>query len=512
MRQGNLSDLSHRVFNKPGMILPAKYQTILGVLQPRLGIASLTLPGQDAMNAADLRHLATTALATTPRAEGRGRQKTFAQFGGIAVIPIEGTLVHKLGSVGPYSGMTGYDGLRIQLHEALVDPEIGGILFDANSPGGEVAGCFDLVDEIFAAREIKPIWAVANEDSYSACYALISAADRIFVPRTGGVGSIGVICGHVDWSKHLEDEGIKVTMIYAGERKNDGSPYAPLSDEAYKWIKAEIDRTYEIFSSTVARNRGLKDAAVRATEAGCFFGEGAVAAGLADEVAAPEEVMARMSAELTAGTLRSGGPAARRSATPTEKDTNMTTTNAGGGFKARVGAAIALLSNLASAEDDENKDKKDGASEQPPADDKDKKEGASDQPPADDKDKEKGKKEGAADDEEDDAEDDGKDDEGEGKETAASAKTRIAAIMNSPHAKGREATAQALALETDLSVKEAEAVLKTTPKSAGGPGLLDAAMQRHGAPPINAGGGGEDTADSVASRMASYVNAPRAKR
>lgn len=508
MRKGNLSDLAHRVFNKPGMILPAKYQTILGVLQPRLGVSSLNLPGEGALSGADLRQLADNAMQTERSLETVGRTKSFQQFGGnVAVITISGTLVHQLGTIHPYSGMTGYDGIRYQLREAIADPEVGGIAIDTNSPGGEVAGCFDLVDEIAAARAIKPIWTIVDEDAYSAAYAIASAADRIFVPRTGGVGSIGVICGHVDWSKHLEEEGIKVTMIYAGDRKNDASPYAPLSDEAYKWIKAEIDRTYGIFCSTVARNRGLDEAKVRATEAGCYFGEGAVAAGLADEVAAPEEVLARMSAELTAGTLRPGGTAARRVATQTPKETNMTKNAAGGGMKARVSAAIALLGGLSNAaEEDEDKTKKEGEGDQPADEKKDsgKKEGEGD-PPADEK-KESEKKSEEGDDADDAEEEDGK-------ETAASAKARIAAIMNSPHAKGRAAVAQTLALETDLSVKEAEAVLQATPKSAAGPGVLDSAMQREGAPAIGGGnGGGEDTADSVATRLAGYVNAPRAKR
>jgi ClpP class serine protease len=71
---------------------------------------------------------------------------------GVAVIPICGTLVQKLGSLRPYSGMTGYDGIRQAFLTALADPEVNGICLDIDSPGGEVAGCFDLVDEIYNAR------------------------------------------------------------------------------------------------------------------------------------------------------------------------------------------------------------------------------------------------------------------------------------------------------------------------------------------------------------------------
>jgi ClpP class serine protease len=71
---------------------------------------------------------------------------------GVAVIPICGTLVQKLGSLRPYSGMTGYDGIRQAFLTAMEDPDISGICLDIDSPGGEVAGCFDLVDVIYGSR------------------------------------------------------------------------------------------------------------------------------------------------------------------------------------------------------------------------------------------------------------------------------------------------------------------------------------------------------------------------
>jgi ClpP class serine protease len=46
-----------------------------------------------------------------------------------------------------------------------------------------VAGCFDLVDEIYNARGKKPIHAILTENAYSAAYAIASAADRISVPE-----------------------------------------------------------------------------------------------------------------------------------------------------------------------------------------------------------------------------------------------------------------------------------------------------------------------------------------
>ena len=70
-----------------------------------------------------------------------------------------------------------------------------------------VAGNFDLVDRIFAARGVKPIRAYAAESAYSAAYSIASAADDITVSRTGGVGSIGVVTVHADYSQALDAGG-----------------------------------------------------------------------------------------------------------------------------------------------------------------------------------------------------------------------------------------------------------------------------------------------------------------
>ena len=165
--------------------------------------------------------------------------------------------------------------------------------------GGEVAGCFDLADEIFACRGRKPIWAILSENAFSAAYAIASAADRITVPRTGGTGSVGVICLHVDFSKALATAGIAVTLITYGARKAEGNEYEPLSDGALERFQADIDRMGELFCETVARNRGLAVAQVRAMEAGTFLGAAGVDNGLADVVAAPDEAF-RVSSPISA--------------------------------------------------------------------------------------------------------------------------------------------------------------------------------------------------------------------
>lgn len=218
----------------------------------------------------------------------------FSRLGNLAVIPIRGALLH--GSMARDRYATGYDFIRLAARQAAEDEEVAGIVYLHNSNGGEVAGNFDLADEL---NEIeKPSIAIVDEHAYSASYSLASAANRIVVPRTGGVGSIGVLTAHVDMSKLLEKMGLDVNFIYAGKHKVDGNPFRPLGESVKNRMQVRIDALYNEFVAIVARNRALTPQSVRATEALTFSASEAIEAGLADAVYAPGEALAAFIDEL----------------------------------------------------------------------------------------------------------------------------------------------------------------------------------------------------------------------
>lgn len=269
----NLPHLAQRLFNTPLALHPRKAEVVMAALTDRFGLTRI-----QSMSDWD----------DDDSFSRQARDTGYDVVEGIAIIPVQGTLVQKLGTLRPYSGMTGYDGIRACFLRALNDSEVKAICLDIDSPGGEVAGCFDLVDEIYAARGSKPVWAILSESAYSAAYALASAADKIIVPRTGGVGSVGVIVMHVDWSQKIKNDGLQVTIITYGDRKAESNPYEPLSETARKAIQSDIDEMGRLFVSTVSRNRGIAERTVRDTEAACFLGGDGVQLGLADEVASPD--------------------------------------------------------------------------------------------------------------------------------------------------------------------------------------------------------------------------------
>ncbi len=127
----------------------------------------------------------------------------------IAVISVHGILTKNPGAFDDFLGMTSYERIRAQIEEALENKEVETILFDIDSPGGEVNGIFDLADFIYNVSSQKSIIAIANDDAYSAAYAIASSAEKVFVTRTSGIGSIGVIASHIDQSSFDEKQGIK---------------------------------------------------------------------------------------------------------------------------------------------------------------------------------------------------------------------------------------------------------------------------------------------------------------
>lgn len=280
--------IAARAFNTPLLVEPSKAMAFLSGLGPRiLGRRIELAGGNDALEGVTPLPARTGILAgnLAERLQHHG-DAPYPVMDGVAVIEIAGVLIHRGGWIGQSSGQTSYEGIAAQIEAAASDPAVRGIALEIDSFGGEVAGVFDLADRIRAIRVAKPVWAFVAEHAFSAGYALASQADRILLPRTGALGSIGVVVLHADMSGQLDQDGVRVTLIHSGRHKVDGNPYEPLPETVRDDIQREIDVLRFLFAETVAAGRAgrLSQAAALATEAATFRGAEAVAAGLADEV------------------------------------------------------------------------------------------------------------------------------------------------------------------------------------------------------------------------------------
>ncbi len=282
-----------QLFNKPLLISPA-FMTVLARAMEGDMPNSLVIPASSNVIPAQAGIQGAAAIPS----------KTNNQ-NGTAIIGVYDYLSYRADFVMSFFfGNTSYEDIRAQFQVTLADPAVKNIVFDINSPGGECAGLFDLVDEIYQARGQKPIYAVLNEDAFSAAYAIATTADKRYVARTGGAGSVGVVAMHIDQSGMDEQRGLVFTPIYAGARKVDFSSHAPLSAEALTSAQDEVNAIYDMFVATVARNLGMTPEAVRATEAAIYMGKKAVQAGFADSVMSWNQFMNKLNNRKHGGLMK----------------------------------------------------------------------------------------------------------------------------------------------------------------------------------------------------------------
>ena len=267
-----LPRLAGRIFGVPLAIERGKLDVIVAAVAPRLLGGSLAMwDGDD-----DPPPKAKTSNITQD---------------GIAVIDIQGTLVSKSTGMDAASGLTTYAQIATDFLSAVANPSVRGILLNIDSPGGEVQGMFDLADAMLAARGSKPICAFAGS-AFSAAYLLASTADWIVVPRDAGVGSVGVMMLHLDESGADQKAGLKYTAIFAGDRKNDGSPHEPLTDSARARMQERVDTVYGLFVASVSRGRGMTAEAIKKTQALTYTGQAGVDVVFADSVGTQSNALA----------------------------------------------------------------------------------------------------------------------------------------------------------------------------------------------------------------------------
>ncbi len=191
--------------------------------------------------------------AAAPRSSSYARTAA----GSIAVLPLYGTILQRANIMTDMCGGTSTQSFTARFREAMADETIGQILIDIDSPGGSVYGVGELAAEIMAARATKPVVAIANSLAASAAYWVGCSASEFFVTPGGEVGSIGVWQAHEDWSKAMDDAGIKTTLISAGKYKVEGNPYEPLGGDAQEYMQSRVLDYYGAFTKAVAKGRNV---------------------------------------------------------------------------------------------------------------------------------------------------------------------------------------------------------------------------------------------------------------
>lgn len=207
---------------------------------------------------------------------------------GVAIIDLAGVLM-KLPSWGNPLGGTA--DARDNLKAALADDRAKSIVLRIDSPGGTVAGTYDLVDDVASAK--KPVFAYIEDCGCSAAYAVASAARQVFANSSALVGSIGTYAVMIDASKAAERMGLLVHVVRAGKFKGAGTPGTVITQEQLDAEQRLVDSLNEHFIASVARGRRASPDSVRGLADGSVHVAGeAKRLGLIDRVASFDEMLA----------------------------------------------------------------------------------------------------------------------------------------------------------------------------------------------------------------------------
>ena len=236
---------------------------------------------------------AARALSMTPDARPPEPLR-FAKYGNVAVVGIKGSLINGYAGFMGYFGYTGYGDVKAAVSQALADDSISSILLDVDSGGGQVAGVHDLSKFLAKAGKMKPMITYTGGTMASAALWSGSSGKKVFASESATVGSLGILVMHVDRTEQLAKEGLKVTVIRAGDKKALSNPYEKLSEEAKAEMEDQAQAFYSLFLGHVAEQRGL-NAEVADEKFGqgrVFIGQQAVDAGLVDKLGTFEEALA----------------------------------------------------------------------------------------------------------------------------------------------------------------------------------------------------------------------------
>ncbi len=211
----------------------------------------------------------------------------------IAVIPVYGVITYKNSN---YTEYTNPDEIKEFIKEANNDPSIKAIVLDINSPGGTPVASEELMKAIKDSK--KPIVSWISDTGTSGAYLAASASDKIVASPSSWVGSIGVSLELTDLSGMYGQMGINKYAIKAGEYKDLGSDYRPITEEERQMLQDMVNEEYDYFISTVAKNRNLKVDYVRSLAEGKIYtGRQAANNKLVDSIGFKDDAM-KIAAEL----------------------------------------------------------------------------------------------------------------------------------------------------------------------------------------------------------------------
>jgi len=211
--------------------------------------------------------------------------------GTTVIIPIEGAMMKN----DQMCGNMGMISLSNIVKELDANPNISAIVFQIDSPGGQVDGTQTLANAIKNCQ--TPTIAFINDGcACSAAYWIASSCNELYVGLASDrVGSIGVYCTIADFKEAYKAKGITVMDIYSRLSGEKNKAYREAVEGNTALIQDQLDFTANLFIDAVKANRpNISLAAGDPFKGKVFTASDALAIGLIDGIKTFEEIISQI--------------------------------------------------------------------------------------------------------------------------------------------------------------------------------------------------------------------------
>jgi len=144
------------------------------------------------------------------------------------------------------------------------------LFIEMDTPGGSVQGVREVYNSLVDFEGQVVLYSKGN--IFSGGYYIASAADKIIVSQSTGIGSIGVFSMVISYKDMFDSVGIDINVIKEGKFKTLGSPYEKLTEEDSEEIQRDIKILYEDFVNVVSIGRNVDAEVIKGIGARSYYG------------------------------------------------------------------------------------------------------------------------------------------------------------------------------------------------------------------------------------------------
>lgn len=264
--------IARRVYREPWAITGETLETIQEVLAERMRGESRRDFVFQRQN-----HFSAQALDLTPP---RTRNSRVYRRGAMAYVPVQGVIGKNMSLMEQMCGGYSIDQFALDTDEVMGDASVKNVLFDFDSPGGNVQGIPEAAKMVQALNGVKNTYAVTSGQAASAAYWLYSQAQNRYLTESSFVGSVGVLVVLMDRTEQLKAQGITPTIIKAGKFKGAGLPGNPMTAEEIQMVQDQVDMIYKAMVKDIqSAHSGISNDSLQGQS---FLGSQAIKAKLAD--------------------------------------------------------------------------------------------------------------------------------------------------------------------------------------------------------------------------------------